>query len=324
MTILPGWFQGTIYLLGLFYLFLGISIISDVFMAAIEVITSQRRTFWRDDEMGNRVSVTVNVWNPTVANLSLMALGSSAPEILLNCIEAVKGLAKDEIPGELGAATIVGSAAFNFLVISGVSIAAVSADNDTRTDEELAEDGTPAGVKKVRDLGVFSVTSIFSLGAYGWMLKVLWDGKVEMYEAIITFSMFFVLMATAYGADQLRSKQTKERQANKLGESGSGAAGAKDENEFAPPIPYTALEVYSHLLPEETGKVWALEDDIAKSQKMRQFLQKQFGTSSVEHIDLAELKAVLEGEPLMKRTKYRKMVAIGKNKPIIKKGQKYR
>ena len=26
---------------------------------------------------------TVNVWNPTVANLTLMALGSSAPEILL-------------------------------------------------------------------------------------------------------------------------------------------------------------------------------------------------------------------------------------------------
>ena len=26
-------------------------------------------------------------WNPTVANLTLMALGSSAPEILLSCIE---------------------------------------------------------------------------------------------------------------------------------------------------------------------------------------------------------------------------------------------
>jgi len=179
-------------------------------------------------------------------------------------------------------------------------------------------------VKKVLDLGVFGVTSTFSLVAYGWMLWVLWDGQVTMTEAIITFSMFFVLMATAYGADQLRAKQTKERQANKLGESGANGAKHKDENEFAPPIPYTALEVYSHLLPEETGKVWALEDDIAKSQKMRQFLQKQFGTSSVEHIDLQELKAVLEGEPLMKRTKYRKMVAVGRTKPIIKKGQKYR
>ena len=35
------------------------------------------------------VKTKVNVWNPTVANLTLMALGSSAPEILLNVIETV-------------------------------------------------------------------------------------------------------------------------------------------------------------------------------------------------------------------------------------------
>lgn len=52
-----------------------------------------------------------------------MALGSSAPEILLSIIETVSTLG--QAPGRLGASTIVGSAAFNFLVISGVSIAAV-------------------------------------------------------------------------------------------------------------------------------------------------------------------------------------------------------
>ena len=35
------------------------------------------------------IQTKVNVWNPTVANLTLMALGSSAPEILLNVIETV-------------------------------------------------------------------------------------------------------------------------------------------------------------------------------------------------------------------------------------------
>jgi len=74
----------------------------------------------------------VPVWNPTFANLTLMALGSSAPEILLNCIETVATLGAT--PGELGASTIVGSASFNFLVISGVSIYAVNTTNDNRTD----------------------------------------------------------------------------------------------------------------------------------------------------------------------------------------------
>jgi len=212
MTILPSWFQGLIYLLCLFYLFLGIAIISDIFMAAIEVITSQRRSFYRADESGNMVKVSVNVWNPTIANLSLMALGSSAPEILLNCIESIKGLVKQEKPGELGAATIVGSAAFNFLVISGVSIAAVSVENDsTRTEADLIEDDTPRGVKKVRDLGVFTVTSIFSMVAYAWLLFVLWDGYVWLWEAILTFALFWVLMACAFVADQINAKRTKER-----------------------------------------------------------------------------------------------------------------
>jgi solute carrier family 8 (sodium/calcium exchanger) len=71
----------------------------------------------------------VHVWNPTVANLSLMALGSSAPEILLNCLETIGTMEK--CPGELGPSTIVGSAAFNLLVISGLSIYAVSEENDT-------------------------------------------------------------------------------------------------------------------------------------------------------------------------------------------------
>jgi len=57
-----------------------------------------------------------------------MALGSSAPEILLNCIETVQNLGK--VPGELGPSTIVGSAAFNLILISAVSIYCVNEDSD--------------------------------------------------------------------------------------------------------------------------------------------------------------------------------------------------
>lgn len=83
-----------------------------------------------------------------------MALGSSAPEILLSVIGTMQDL--DAVPPELGPSTIVGSAAFNLLVISGLSIMAV--------------DDKP---KKVRDLGVFAVTSIASLWAYIWLFICL-------------------------------------------------------------------------------------------------------------------------------------------------------
>ena len=38
------------------------------------------------------VETKVNVWNPTVANLTLMALGSSAPEIMLAVLETIINL----------------------------------------------------------------------------------------------------------------------------------------------------------------------------------------------------------------------------------------
>jgi solute carrier family 8 (sodium/calcium exchanger) len=59
-----------------------------------------------------RQVIIVKVWNETVANLTLMALGSSAPEILLSVVEI---FAKNFHAGDLGPGTIVGSAAFNLV-----------------------------------------------------------------------------------------------------------------------------------------------------------------------------------------------------------------
>lgn len=71
-------------------MFVGIAIISDIFMEAIEQITSQQKTIeiW-DDEQKQKYHIETPVWNATVANLTLMALGSSAPEILLSVISTV-------------------------------------------------------------------------------------------------------------------------------------------------------------------------------------------------------------------------------------------
>ena len=58
----------------------------------------------------------MRIWNETVSNLTLMALGSSAPEILLAIVETIGNGMR---AGDLGPATIVGSAAFNlFMIIS--------------------------------------------------------------------------------------------------------------------------------------------------------------------------------------------------------------
>ena len=55
-------------------------------MGAIEAITAETRVVKIGVGSAER-DVEVCVWNKTVSNLSLMALGSSAPEILLAIIE---------------------------------------------------------------------------------------------------------------------------------------------------------------------------------------------------------------------------------------------
>lgn len=186
----PVWLRCTLYLMAMFYLFIGIAIISDVFMCSIEMITSKQKTIIRyDAERKVHVKKEVLVWNETVANLTLMALGSSAPEILLNTVETLQNLT--EPPNQkdsLGTFTIIGSAAFNLLIITAVCIVSVPSPE----------------AKKIKEFGVFLVTTAWSLFAYVWILiVVLWSSKgvVEIWEAWVTLGFLPLLVLTAYAQD---------------------------------------------------------------------------------------------------------------------------
>lgn len=99
-----------------------------------------------------------------------MALGSSAPEILLSILETCGNLG--DCPGELGASTIVGSAAFNLLIISAVSLYAVNEKTDNDPDRDTEVD---VGVKRIYDMRVYCTTAFFSVFAYLWMWYCLRD-----------------------------------------------------------------------------------------------------------------------------------------------------
>jgi solute carrier family 8 (sodium/calcium exchanger) len=139
--------------------------------------------------------------------LTLMALGSSAPEILLAVLETVSNLGA--CPGELGASTIVGSAAFNLLVISAISIYAVSEDNDDAEDRDEEMD---KGVKRIYDMRVFAITCTSSLWAYVWLWIVLLDQQVEVWEGVLTFVFFFILVGLAFGADKVTEAEAKKEE----------------------------------------------------------------------------------------------------------------
>merc|ERR1719460_3534164 len=155
-------------------------------MCAIEKITSKTKQIHMAMGDGEEEVLEVPVWNGTVANLTLMALGSSAPEILL----AIVGIVGNNFESEkLGPSTIVGSASFNLLAISAVCIA-----------------GVPSGeIRRIKAFPVFIITSFSSIFAYVWIVIVLvvsTPDKVDLWEAIVTFLFFPILVVIAFFADK--------------------------------------------------------------------------------------------------------------------------
>ncbi|KJH43591.1 putative sodium/calcium exchanger 1 [Dictyocaulus viviparus] len=191
-----------LYLIGLLYSFFGISIAADLFMCSIEKITSTTRKVRKRYEKGVLIAGNlpeeeqyeeVKVWNPTVANLTLMALGSSAPEILLSIIEIVGNGFR---AGELGPGTIVGSAAFNLFCITAICVMSVVSPT----------------TKRIETFQVFLVTAFFGTFAYIWLLLILTvtsPNVVEVWEAAVTLFFFVVLVIVAYCTDVKIWKKNK-------------------------------------------------------------------------------------------------------------------
>jgi len=83
---------------------------------------------------------------------------------------------------------LVGSASFNMLVVTGVSILAAWE------------------VKKIEAFGAFVVTAIFSCFAYVWFFVVLCvstPGFIDFWEAVITLSLYFILILFVYVTEKV-------------------------------------------------------------------------------------------------------------------------
>merc|ERR1719189_883347 len=151
------------------------------------MITAQEKEVSvKDPRTGKTQVVVVKVWNETVANLTLMALGSSAPEIMLSVIEI---WAKNFKAGDLGPGTIVGSAAFNLFMIIGLCMYVIPDDE----------------VRKIKHLRVFFITAAWSVFAYLWLyiiVGVITPDEVEVWEGILTFIFFPITVYMAFVADR--------------------------------------------------------------------------------------------------------------------------
>lgn len=136
------------------------------------------------DQLSNQLKLPSDV-----AGASLMAMGSSAPELFIALIAVYLG----NEHANVGIGTIVGSAIFNILVITGAS--AVAAGTMTMKRGAIERD------------------IIFYLASIGVLVFVFWDGEIVLWEAGLMLVLYlgYLLLLWQWSRTNPEDMGEKER-----------------------------------------------------------------------------------------------------------------
>lgn len=178
-----------LYFLGLAYCFIGLSAITSRFFQSMENVVKHSREVVVIDPVTKAETIRhEKVWNYTIADISLLAFGTSFPQISLATIDAIRNLG-DLYAGGLGPGTLVGSAAFDLFPIHAVCVVIPKAGE----------------LKKIADLGVWIVELFWSFWAYIWLyiiLEVWTPNVITLWEALLTVLQYGLLLIHAYAQDK--------------------------------------------------------------------------------------------------------------------------
>ncbi|XP_016511514.2 magnesium/proton exchanger isoform X1 [Nicotiana tabacum] len=188
-TFLGKGFRAFLYFLGLAYCFVGLSAITARFFRSMESVVKHSRTVETlDPRRGTKIVKDEKVWNYTIADITLLAFGTSFPQISLATIDAIRNIG-NLYAGGLGPGTLVGSAAFDLFPIHAVCVVVPKAGE----------------LKKISDIGVWLVELFWSFWAYIWLYIILevWSPNViTLWESILTVLQFGLLLIHAYAQDK--------------------------------------------------------------------------------------------------------------------------
>ncbi|KAJ7977576.1 magnesium/proton exchanger [Quillaja saponaria] len=178
-----------LYFLGLAYCFIGLSAITARFFHSMENVVKHSRKIVEIDPYTHAETIRhEKVWNYTIADITLLAFGTSFPQISLATIDAIRNLG-NLYAGGLGPGTLVGSAAFDLFPIHAVCVLVPKAGE----------------VKKISDIGVWLVELFWSFWAYIWLyiiLEVWTPNVVTLWEALLTVLQYGLLLTHAYAQDK--------------------------------------------------------------------------------------------------------------------------
>lgn len=188
-TTLGEGFRTFLYFLGLAYCFIGLSAITARFFRSMENVVKQSRKVVEIDPNTNAEVIRYEkVWNYAIADISLLAFGTSFPQISLATIDAIQNIG-NLYAGGMGPGTLVGSAAFDLFPIHAVCVVVPKAGE----------------LKKIADIGVWLAELFWSFWAYIWLyiiLEVWTPNVITLWEALLTVLQYGLLLMHAYAQDK--------------------------------------------------------------------------------------------------------------------------
>lgn len=266
---------GVALILLLSYVFLGVAVASDIFMEAIAKITSRTELVEVKNLEGKSMTIGVPVWNPRLANVALLALGSAAPEIFLSFFSTVLNI--ESIPNELGPMVLIGSGAFNLLVVTGISILAVSE------------------IKKVFRLNVFIVTAAFATFAYVWLFLVLVvfsPAYIEFWEAMSTLLLYPLLLFFVWATEKCSPEGNSESEELERNRRMVCKQSLRDMAEAKGKMYVMDAVTNSTGAPEDVGRV-------------HEYFKICLGVEDLNNVEIDQLLSVLEAENPIERMTFR-------------------
>lgn len=100
-TALGNGFRAFLYFLGLAYCFIGLSAITARFFRSMEnVVKHTRRVVKIDPSTNAEIVKYEKVWNYTIADITLLAFGTSFPQISLATIDAIRNIGSLDAGGQ--------------------------------------------------------------------------------------------------------------------------------------------------------------------------------------------------------------------------------
>lgn len=92
-TALGDGFRAFLYCMGIFYCFIGLSAITSRFFRSMENVVKHSRTVVEIDPFTKtKIVKKEKVWNYTIADITLLAFGTSFPQISLATIDAIRNI----------------------------------------------------------------------------------------------------------------------------------------------------------------------------------------------------------------------------------------